>query len=168
MNKLILFLLLPTLVFSQGDISASFGEGHYIDKNLDELILEGRYSIPIREHYTHLTASIVFVTDGLNNQTFPRLGVTKYILSKRKNWNRLTIGMQMNDMKTPAEGGKYKTSIFSDDTWSARPFVKFHTPILKLYNPTCCKNKDNKLLMELIIDASTDTFGIGIGVRRRI
>jgi hypothetical protein len=169
MNKLILFLLIPTLVFSQIDMSVGINDGYFSTNDFGEFVMEGRYSIPLKKENIYFTPSVVFVTDGTNYQTFPRIGFTKFILTRKNNWSRLTLGVQAYDLEINGlSGNRQTTSIFSDETWKTRPFIKFHTPMFKLFNDCRCGGQYNKLLMELIIDISTDIFGIGIGVRRRI
>lgn len=171
MNKLLLFLLLPTLVFSQIDVSYTLTDGYFKTNNFGEGMVDLRYSHPLVKKSLYVTPSVAFVTDGMNYQTFPRLGVTKLISTKKKNWNRLTLGLQVYDLDIPGkQQGWERTFILSDESWKLRPFLKFHTPIFRLYkNTNCyCKKEENKLLMELIIDASYQTLGVGFGVRKRI
>lgn len=169
MKHLLLILFLPTLLFSQIDMSVGVSDGYFNTNNFGEAMIEARYSLPLKKENIYFTPSVVFVTDGTNYQTFPRIGVTKFILTRKNNWSRLTLGVQAYDLEIPSSSGTWQTtSIFSDESWKTRPFIKFHTPLFKLFNDCKCGGQYNKLLMELIIDASTDTFGIGIGVRRRI
>ena len=167
--RTLLLLLLPTFMFAQIDVSISLGDGYFSTGEPGEVMLEGRYSVPIIKRNLYLTPSVVFTSDGVNYQTFPRLGLTKLVSSRKNNWNRFTLGIQAYDLEMPGpQQGWETTSIFSDESWKLRPFVKFNTPIFKLFRDCKCGGQSNKLLMELIIDASIETFNIGLGVRRRI
>lgn len=169
MKRLLLLLLFPSMMFSQMDMSLGITDGYFNTNEFGEFMVEGRYSFPLKKESLYITPSVVFVTDGANYQTFPRIGVTKFILTRKNNWSRLTLGIQAYDLEIPSNGNSWQTtSIFSDESWKTKPFVKFHTPIFKLFRDCKCGGQYNKLLMELIIDVSPQTFGLGLGIRRRI
>lgn len=167
--RLILLLLLPTFIFAQMDVSIGVGDGYFSTGDFGEIMVEGRYSLPIKKRSLYLTPSVMFVTDGVNYQTFPRVGFTKLISSRKNNWNRVTLGIQAYDLEMPGpHQGWQVSSIFSDESWKVRPFVKLNTPLFKLFRDCKCGGQSNKLLMELVIDASIETFNLGLGVRKRI
>lgn len=167
-SKLLLFFL-PNLLFSQFDFSVGYGEGYFNTGDFGELSIEGRYSIKLKEKSLYLTPSAVFIWDGINYQTFPRVGFTKYQYNKNKNWNKWTVGIQAYDLEIPGpQQGRETTSIFSDESWKLRPFIKFNTPIFKLFKDCNCGAQSNKLLTELFLDLTPSTFNIGLGIRKRI
>ena len=167
-NILILFLL-PTLVFSQTDVSTSFGNGYFKKDEIGEIMIEARHSFKLKEHVWYLTPSVVFVTDGLNYQTFPRLGITRYHYNRKTNWDRFTFGVQVYDLEMPGDhDGWITTTMLSDETWKLRPFIKFTTPVFKLFKECHCGSKGNKLLGEIVIDISPSTWMVGMGIRKRI
>lgn len=169
MNKLILLILLPTLLFGQTDVSIMVGDGYFKSGEFGEVMVEARHSFKLKEHELYLTPSVVFVSDGINYQTFPRLGITKYHRNRKANWNRWTFGMQIYDLDMPGtHEGWERTSILSDETWKFRPFVKFTKPIFKLFKDCQCGAQQYKSLSEIVIDVTPSTWMVGIGIRKRI
>ena len=169
MNRIILLLLLPTMVFSQTDVSILFGDGYFKPSEVGEVMVEARHSFKLKENVLYLTPSVAFVTDGVNYQTFPRLGLTRYQRNRKANWNRWTFGIQIYDLDMPGtHEGWETTSILSDETWKFRPFLKFNKPIFRLFKDCQCGAQKYKSLGEIVIDVSPSTWMVGLGIRKRI
>lgn len=167
--SIFILFLLPTLSFSQTDVSILFGDGYFKPSEIGEVFLEARHSFKLKEHVWYLTPSVVFVTDGINYQTFPRIGITRYHYNKKTNWDRVTFGLQVYDLDMPGTHERWATtSILSDETWKFRPFLKFTTPIIKLFKECHCGRQDNKSLGEIVIDVTPSTWMVGLGIRKRI
>ena len=164
---ILVIILFSSNLTAQLDASISALYGYYSDKNI-EIGAEGRFSIRVSKEW-FITPSVAFASDGINFQTFPKLGITKNIYNRKHNWNQFTVGAQAYDFDLPAETEGWKTTrLFEGNTWKLRPFVRFSTPIFKLF-----KNRNNgaqrdKLLTMFVVEATDRTFGVGLGFRKRI
>ena len=165
----LLLLLVPTTLVSQIDISTGYGDGYFNEAVFGETMVETRWSIKLKEKELYLTPSIGFVSDGVSYQTFPRIGVTKYLRTSNGNYNRITLGTQVWDLYLP---DRYRNSTtwtkFKNLSCKTNLFLKFNTPIFKLFKNRNNGSQSNNLIGELIVDISTQTSIIGIGIRKRI
>jgi hypothetical protein len=146
-------------------MSTSVGIGHFNDESLG-FVTEVRYSLKLNEK-TGLTPSINFVYNGINFQTFPRLGITKNIRTRKGNYNRLTFGSQIHEIDIIGRP-KNPDNIFTDGKVRVSPFLKFQTPIIRLFKERYNGGQSNKLLTEFIIDVTPLSINVGIGIRKRI
>ena len=165
----LLILTFPAFGFSQIDLSGIVGESGYYVKEPRDVLVEGRISFNLKDEKLFLTPSAVFSADGLNYTTFPRLGLTKVYRTSANNWNRFTFGLQAlpdGNLRIGERG--INTFNAFDFEWMIEPFVKLYTPIARLFNFCNCGAQRDKLVLEFVLEASTSTYGIGLGIRKRI
>jgi len=163
-----LLLICPLLLTAQIDVAFTAANGYYSDKDI-ELGLEGRLNIKVAKDW-FISPSAAFVSDGINFQTFPKLGVTRKIYNRKHNWNRVTLGIQAYDFDLPRSEieGWNTTTLMSTETWKLRPFIRFDTPILKLFKNRNNGAQRNALLLIFTTEVTERTWNTGLGIRKRI